>query len=107
MASLYQRLLIVLILLIAFAGRIAVSAVALPKVAKETLKENNSKSEKPETEENDERAEEKIKLEDFISNGLIKIHFLSIAIVKNKLFSGDYRLVKCPLQTLKYPPKQA
>lgn len=107
MASLYQKLLIVLILFIAFAGRLAVSAVALPKIVKETVKESSSKSEKSETEENDEQAEEKIKLEDFISNGLIKINFLSIATLNNKLFSGDYRLVKCPLQTLKYPPKQA
>lgn len=105
MLSLYRKLLIVLILIIAIAGRIGVYALTAPKTVKETVKESCNKSEKPDTEENDEQAEEKIKLEDFIANGLTNFDFLSVAKTKIKLFSGNYRLVKCNLQTPEYPPK--
>jgi len=105
MAPLYQRILIATLIIIAFAGRIAVSAIPSQKSPQETVKENSSKSEKSATNENDEQSEEKIKLEDFLANDLIHFHFLNIASAKTRLFSGSYNLVKCYLQTLEYPPK--
>ncbi|WP_162800020.1 hypothetical protein [Pedobacter jeongneungensis] len=105
MASLYQRLLLVFILIIAFAGRIAVSAIANQKSPQETVKENSSKSEKSDANENEGQAEEKIKLEDFIIHGLTNIDFLSIVSAKTKWFAGDYKLLNCTLQALEYPPK--
>jgi cell division protein YceG involved in septum cleavage len=105
MASLNQRLLIIFILIIAFAGRIAVSAIASQKSSQVIVKENMGKSEKPDSGENDEQMEEKMKLEDLIVHGLTNIDFMSIASTKTKLFAGDYQLLNCTLQTLEYPPK--
>lgn len=105
MAPLYQKILIVTLIIIAFAGRFAISAMPIQKISKEVLKENTSKSEKSDTDQNDEQLEEKVKIEDLINNGLTNIDFLSIASAKIRLFSGSYNLVKCYLQTLEYPPK--
>ena len=107
MAPLYQRILIATLIIIAFAGRIAISAMPTQKVLQEVLKENTNKSENSDTDQNDEQLEEKVKMEDLINNGLTQIDFLNIASAKTRLFSGNYNLVKCYLQTLEYPPKRS
>ncbi|MGN8058215.1 hypothetical protein ACTJKN_18180 [Pedobacter sp. 22163] len=105
MVSLYQRLLIVLLLLILFAGRIAVYVITNQKQHQEVVKENTSKTDKSNTNENKEQLEEK--LEDLAINTIITANsaFLNIAKSKAVLFSGNYKLLKCFLQTLEYPPK--
>lgn len=105
MVSLYHRLLIVLLLFIAFAGRIAVYAITTPKPHQEVAKENSSKADKSCTNENNEQVEEKLKLEDLAINRLVDTAFINIAKSKAIIFPGDYKLLKCYLQTLEYPPK--
>jgi hypothetical protein len=102
MVLLYQRILIASILLIAFAGRVAVCAIPMLKPNLEIVKD---KPEGNDADEKDQQVEEKIKLEYLITNGLTNIDFLSMACAKTKLFAGDYRLLKCCLQALEYPPK--
>ncbi|TCD26624.1 hypothetical protein EZ456_11720 [Pedobacter psychrodurus] len=105
MASLYQRLLIVLLLLIAFAGRITLYAITVPKSHQEVVKENSNKTDKSSTNENNEQLEEKLKFEDLAINRLVNTTSLNIAKSKAVLFSGDYKLLKCYPQALEYPPK--
>lgn len=105
MAAFYKRLLITIILITAFAGRIAIYAIPMFKVSQQIVKESSSKSEKSEANENDQPLEEKIKLEDLNLNDIVNIDFLSIADSKTKLFAATFDLPKSDLQTLEYPPK--
>lgn len=105
MVSLYQRLLIVILLLISIAGRITVYAIANPKSKLEIVKENSSKADKYCASESNEQLEEKLKLEDLAINRLIDAAFIKIAKSKAIIFAGDYKLLKCYLHTLEYPPK--
>lgn len=105
MASLYQRILILTFLIIAFAGRVAVYAINTTKSPQEIVKENNSKSDQSDSNEKDGQVEEKIKIEDLAISGLTHIDFLSMEKSKTVLFSGHYNLLKSYLQTLEYPPK--
>lgn len=104
MASIYQRLLIILILTIAFAGKMAVYAIIVQKSPQEVVKENN-KQDKPSNSENDGQEEEKLKLEDLAINRLTPFSFLNFTQAKTRLFITDYKLVSRYLQTLEYPPK--
>ncbi|KQM67134.1 hypothetical protein ASE74_06615 [Pedobacter sp. Leaf216] len=102
MAPLYKKVLIATLLFFAFAGRIAISAMPIYKVSVEISKVNADKSD---TNQNDDQLEDKVKLEDLMKTDFTKIEFLSIFSSKRRLFSGNYNLVKCYLQTLEYPPK--
>ena len=105
MASIYQRLLIVLFLLIAFAGRVAVYAITTPKSQQEVLKENGNKTNKSCASESNEQLEEKLKLEDLAINRIFNTAFLNITRSKTVLFASDYKLLMRSPQTLEYPPK--
>jgi len=105
MVSIYQRLLIILILTIAFAGKLTVYAFTIQKPFQEILKEKNSKQDKTAGNENNGQEEEKLKLDDLAINRLIQFDFLDITNGKTSLFTSDYMLVSCFLQTLEYPPK--
>lgn len=106
MASFFQRTFIVFILLVAFAGRIAIYALPAQKLSKSIVKENNAeKSEKPESSEKENQLEEKVKLADLFISGLSKFEFIKLSNSGSSSFTGIFDLAHCHLQIPEQPPK--
>jgi len=106
MTSFYQKLLITLILLIAFTGRIVVYAMPLPQLAKEMIKEQASENnEKSESSDKQNQVEEKFKLTDLFLNSAANFDWIYNHAFKNDLYSGNFILTYCYLQVPEQPPK--
>ncbi|WP_231427462.1 hypothetical protein [Pedobacter sp. Leaf250] len=106
MATLYQRFFILLILLLAFAGRSVVYAFPVQKVAKEIIhKSNSNEAEKSESSEKQNTLEEKVKLADLHLNKDLGFDFTKIDIINSHSFNGNFLLAYCHLQVPEQPPK--
>ena len=106
MSSLYRRFFIVLILLVAFAGRIAVYAFPSPKLAKEIIQKSTSDTaEKSESSEKQNQEQEKIKLADILLFGTSSIDFNYNNKLNVRIHSGNFLLIHSDLQVPEQPPK--
>jgi hypothetical protein len=106
MSVLYQRFFIVLMLLTVFTGRIFIYAMPLPKATKEIFKNQTvDSSEKTESSEKQNQAEEKDKLADFLLTRMNDFDFIDLYHAKNNQFPGIFNLTHCYLQIPEQPPK--
>ncbi len=106
MAPLYQRYFIVLLLLLAFAGRVAVYAIPVQKMSKDLIQKNSSaESEKSESSEKQNQLEDKVKLADLHLNNITNFDFASSGNANQQSFSGNFLLAYCHLQIPEQPPK--
>lgn|GEM_PF-1731371 len=106
MALLYQRYFIVLLLLLAFAGRVAVYAIPVHKMSKELIQKSSSaESEKSESSEKQNQLEDKVKLADLHLNNITNFDFASSGNANQHSFAGNFLLAYCHLQIPEQPPK--
>ena len=103
MASGIQRFMIVIILLFAFTGRIAIYALPLKNLLAFTFKSTSDSKSTPL--EKEDPLVEKLKLADLIIPAFSKFDFLNDSGLKNKLFKGDYTLLNCDSKIPEQPPK--
>lgn len=107
MAPLYQRFLILVFLVIAFAGRIVVYAIPIQKSPVEVLKQNTvNNSEKSDSSDEENKLEAKVKLTDLILMRLSNFDFFESSDTKCNLFSRKFNLIYCHLQIPEQPPKE-
>ena len=103
MLALQQKLVIMLILLLAFAGRIAVASFPALKKPQEISK--TISNEKSESSEKENQLEEKVKLADALIPSHISSHFRNSYQLKSNLFADSFNLTYCHLSIPGQPPK--
>lgn len=106
MALTHQKFFIVFILLISFAGRIAIYTIPIQKPSVEVLKENiSSKADQSNAADEENQLAEKLKLTDLMIPKFVNFEFLNSSELKNALFQGNFNLTYCHLQVQEQPPK--
>ena len=94
------RFVIMMILLTAFAGRIAVYALKETKFINEV-----SKSDAGEKQEKEDSREDKVKIADIIVPGGFQFKFINPRNQASNLFANNFNLTICHLPILIQPPK--
>lgn len=105
MATVLQRIFIVLILFTAFGGRLVAYTIPVRLVAKEVIKKDQTEDCEKSSSSEKNQLEEKVKLADLQLNQLVIFDFNGFITKKKSAITPSFLLSYCHLQVPEQPPQ--